>query len=54
MYFDNLTNVSLLAFAITFGSPVYACILRGRAMEWAGYRRETGLDLIKTIALTSR
>jgi hypothetical protein len=29
MYFDNLTIVSLLVFAIAFGSFVYACVVRG-------------------------
>jgi len=29
MYFDNLTLISLVVFAIAFGSFVYACIIRG-------------------------
>jgi hypothetical protein len=29
MYFDSLTVVSLVIFAIAFGSFVYACVIRG-------------------------
>ena len=29
MYFDSLTVVSLVIFAIAFGSFVYACLIRG-------------------------
>ena len=29
MYFDSLTIVSLIIFAVAFGSFVYACVIRG-------------------------
>ena len=29
MYFDRLTIVSMIIFAVAFGSFVYACVIRG-------------------------
>lgn len=29
MYFDSLTIVSMIIFAVAFGSFVYACVIRG-------------------------
>lgn len=35
MYFDSLTVVSLIIFAIAFGSFIYACVIRGCMTEGA-------------------
>ena len=29
MYIDNLTIVSMIIFAVAFGSFIYACVIRG-------------------------
>ena len=37
MYFDNLTVISLIIFAIAFGSFIYACVIRGCMAKDAGH-----------------
>ena len=44
MYFDNLTIVSLIVFAIAFGSFVYACLIRGCLTESSARKQEKAKD----------
>jgi hypothetical protein len=45
VYFDSLTIVSMIIFAVAFGSFIYACVIRGCITDSNGsVRDERGHD----------